>query len=89
MGKLPISLAAEITNLNVRTLQRRLAKYDMVYSDIIEEIMMSKVLKLLENKNIPITAIAMKFGYSDTSHFIRAFKRHTSLTPSQYRQRHF
>jgi AraC-like DNA-binding protein len=89
MGKLPISLAAEVTNLNVRTLQRRLAKHDVVYSDIIEEIMMSKVLKLLENKDIPITAIAMKFGYSDTSHFIRAFKRHTSLTPSQYRQRHF
>lgn len=89
MGKLPITLAAKITNLNVRTLQRRLAKYGAVYSDIVEELMMEQVLELLENKSVPITAIALKFGYSDTPHFTRAFKRLTKLTPSQYRRLYF
>jgi AraC-like DNA-binding protein len=89
MGKLPITLAAKITNLNVRTLQRRLAKYGAVYSEIVEELIMEQVLDLLKNKSIPITAIALKFGYSDTPHFTRAFKRQTKFTPSQYRRLYF
>lgn len=37
--------------------------------------------------NIPIGEIADKLGYSDLFHFSRSFKKHTGLSPSQYRNK--
>jgi AraC-like DNA-binding protein len=36
----------------------------------------------------PLSAIALRAGYADQSHFTRAFKRRTGLTPAQYRRLH-
>lgn len=40
----------------------------------------------LETGTHTISAIALDAGFADQSHFTRAFKRHTGLTPRQYRQ---
>lgn len=37
------------------------------------------------NKSITITEIAYKYGYGDTSSYIRAFKKHFLTTPKKYR----
>jgi AraC family transcriptional regulator len=36
----------------------------------------------------PLSAIALRAGYADQSHFTRAFKLRTGLTPAQYRRLH-
>jgi AraC family transcriptional regulator len=40
----------------------------------------------LEASGRAISAIALDAGFADQSHFTRAFKRHTGLTPGEYRQ---
>jgi AraC-like DNA-binding protein len=40
----------------------------------------------LEAREHTISAIALDAGFADQSHFTRAFKRHTGLTPREYRQ---
>ena len=84
-GKLPIKLAAQIVNINVRTLQRRLAQEGLIYSDLIEALVFDQVIELLSNTDLPITVIAITMGYSDAAHFTRACKRYLGVTPRQYR----
>jgi len=86
MGKLPIKIAAEILNLNVRTIQRKLEKEGVTYSEVIEQMVLEQILQLLKCETVPITVIAAKMGYSDSGHFTRAFKRLMNMTPRQYRK---
>ncbi|GIC76632.1 AraC family transcriptional regulator [Moritella sp. F3] len=86
MGKLPIKLAAEVLNIHVRTIQRRLDKEGTTYSKLVENICLEQTLDLLSERNLSITLIASKMGYSDSAHFTRAFKRQMQMTPRQYRR---
>ncbi|WP_372385806.1 helix-turn-helix domain-containing protein [Vibrio sp. BS-M-Sm-2] len=88
MGKLPISLASEILNIHVRTIQRRLESEGVVYKTLIEEMVLDQVLELLKQPDLSITQVGAKMGYSDSSHFTRAFKRQMNMTPRQYRKEH-
>jgi AraC family transcriptional regulator len=40
----------------------------------------------LDATDAPIVEIALDSGFADQSHFTRAFKRHTGVTPAQYRR---
>jgi AraC family transcriptional regulator len=40
----------------------------------------------LSTSNRPLSELALEAGFADQSHFNRTFKRHTGLTPEQYRQ---
>ncbi|WP_221073723.1 helix-turn-helix domain-containing protein [Agarivorans aestuarii] len=75
MGKLPIKLAADILRLNVRTLQRRLKAENIVYKQFIEALVFEQVEIHLQHNKESITQLANRFGYSDTAHFSRSFKR--------------
>ncbi|WP_345772756.1 helix-turn-helix transcriptional regulator [Vibrio sp. Isolate31] len=88
MGKLPISLASEILNMHVRTIQRRLEHEGVVYKTLIEEMVLEQVLELLKQPDLSITQVGAQMGYSDSSHFTRAFKRQMNMTPRQYRKEH-
>ncbi|OUR99103.1 hypothetical protein A9Q81_11000 [Gammaproteobacteria bacterium 42_54_T18] len=44
--------------------------------------------KLLENSDVQINNIAEAVGYLDDNHFRKIFKRHTALTPRDYRNKH-
>lgn len=39
----------------------------------------------LQRGNIPITTVAFMVGFNDVNYFSRVFKKHTTLTPSQYK----
>ncbi|MBQ7206697.1 MAG: helix-turn-helix domain-containing protein [Lentisphaeria bacterium] len=41
---------------------------------------------LLEHTEKSVSEIAVSVGFYDTSHFIRAFRRHTGMTPGAYRK---
>lgn len=41
---------------------------------------------MLKTPNIPISIIASELGYSNFSHFTQMFRKHESITPSEYRK---
>lgn len=44
--------------------------------------------KLLESSDSAVDQISLQVGYADHNHFRKLFKRHTTLTPSNYRERY-
>ena len=45
-----------------------------------------RILRLLEQEELPIDEVSAAVGYLDISFFRRLFKRLTGLTPGQYRR---
>ncbi|WP_447471133.1 helix-turn-helix transcriptional regulator [Vibrio harveyi] len=86
MGKISIQFAGELIDMNARTIQRRLASENTTYREVIEGLVLKQTLELLADRDLSITHIALKTGYSDSAHFTRAFKRMMNLTPKAYRQ---
>ncbi len=45
-------------------------------------------ISLLLNSNLTIKEIAARSGYSDSNYFSKIFRKHTDMTPSEYREGH-
>ncbi len=58
-------------------------------SEIIQEHIIRKASTELRQTEIPVKEIADHFNFSATTHFIAFFKKHTGLTPKQYRESSF
>lgn len=56
------------------------------YRDYLSECRIEKAKDLLIRCDLPITEIAFAVGYTDMTHFARAFKKIAGLAPSQYKQ---
>lgn len=80
-----IESVAEIAGLHPRTLQRRLRHQSSSYRELVDEVRAERATVLLEVGG-SVTEIAFDLGYTDVSHFIRAFRRWTGVSPSRYRQ---
>lgn len=55
------------------------------FSDYLAEIRMKRAKELLETTQMGIQDIAASVGYPDHQYFHRVFKRHTGVTPNDYR----
>ena len=85
-GTPSIELAADIADLSTRTLQRRLADRGLTYRGLLDQTRYETAIDLLENTDNSITEIAHLLGYSNPTHFTRAFRRVTGVSPSEFRQ---
>jgi AraC-like DNA-binding protein len=81
-----LDLAADIAGLSPRTLQRRLADEELTYRELLLVTRHETAIDLLENTEHTITEIATLLGYSDPSHFARAFQRRAGVSPREYLQ---
>ena len=81
-----IEVTAEMAATSVRTLQRRLKESGLSYSDLIGEIRFEAAARLLRETDATALEIALEVGYEDPSHFSRAFKRTTGISPRAYRR---
>jgi len=52
----------------------------------LHEVRINKAKEYIENTDLPISEIGRLVGFVNDNYFIRIFKRHTKLTPSQYRE---
>ncbi len=83
-----ITRCAEQIDMPLRTFKRRF-KNATGYSPInyIQYTRIEQAKRALEMGNQTIEEISFSVGYDDSSFFRRLFKRHTGLTPNDYRRR--
>jgi AraC-like DNA-binding protein len=90
VGQAPVSLrfAADLVGASERTLRRRLTEEGSGWRELIDDLHVHACLPLVTDPDVPLTEVALTLGYSDQSHFTRAFVRWTGDTPSALRLRH-
>jgi AraC family transcriptional regulator len=54
--------------------------------DYLRNLRIEQSRHVLATSDTPLSEIALDMGYSDQSHFTTAFKRHTGISPGQYRK---
>jgi AraC-like DNA-binding protein len=86
-GSPTIVAVADRAGINVRTLQRRLEAAGVRFRDVVGECRQLRAQRELRNGKLPLFEISERLGYSDPSHFARAFRRWTGYSPSEYRRR--
>ena len=60
----------------------------MTFTEITQKVRIEKAQDMLLNTNLSVTAISEDVGYDAPEHFIRLFKKHTKMTPSNFRKVH-
>lgn len=56
------------------------------FSEYLNKTRITKACELLSSDELSISEISAKVGYADHSYFTKVFKKHTGLSPSQYRR---
>jgi AraC-like DNA-binding protein len=77
---------AKHLSLSPRTLQRRLEDKQLSFSTLVDNEKKSVALRLLADTDLPVSLIASRLGYGDSSNFNRAFRKWYSFTPQSYRE---
>lgn len=70
---------------SVSTLRRRFKREGVTYKDVVTSAKMQAAITLLLQTDRQITEISQELGFSDASNFSSAFKRHTGLSPREFR----
>lgn len=84
--KLTKEFVSGLCNMSTRSLHRRLAKCGTHYSALLDETLFHRARQMLQDPEIRVTDVAHTLGYTDASHFSRAFRRIAGVSPKQYRQ---
>ena len=66
--------------------QRELSDHNATYKDVVETTRRQLAELYLEQRQLPLTEIALLLGYSELSAFSRAFTRWTGASPRNYRR---
>ncbi|NQX58077.1 AraC family transcriptional regulator [Paenibacillus qinlingensis] len=56
------------------------------YIELLTDIRILSAMALLKDTDLNVTEIAAQVGYNHISHFNRTFKKHTGITPGDYRK---
>jgi len=67
-------------------IQRELSAAGLTYKDAVETTRQSLARMYLDQRQLPLTEIALLLGYSELSAFTRAFTRWTGASPRAYRK---
>lgn len=82
-----LSTLAACLNVSVRTLQRRLSEVPVKFQEIVRAVQLREASRLLLDTRHELTEIGFCCGFSDYPHFSREFKKHTNLSPSEFRRK--
>jgi AraC-like DNA-binding protein len=81
-----VDFAAELSSTSKRTLQRRLAAGGTSFSRLLDDSRLELALRMLRDSEMPVAEVSYLLGYSDPSHFSRAFRRMAGVSPRAYRR---
>jgi AraC-like DNA-binding protein len=84
-GEPSVDDIASLLAMSRRTLQRRLLEESSNWRDATDAVRLRVAGRELANAARPLHEVALLTGYADTRAFLRAFRRWTGLTPTQYR----
>ncbi|MDT7600365.1 MAG: AraC family transcriptional regulator, positive regulator of tynA and feaB [Pseudonocardiales bacterium] len=83
----PASIAAA-HGVSVRTVHRTFESTGRTVGAVIRSRRLARARAELAGRGEPISVIARRWGFSDSSHFTRAFRARYGATPSDYRAQH-
>jgi AraC-like DNA-binding protein len=78
-------IAGEL-RVSAASVQRSLSEQGLTYKDAVEAMRRNLARMYLDQRQLPLTEVALLLGYSELSAFTRAFTRWTGLSPRAYRQ---
>jgi AraC-like DNA-binding protein len=84
-GSCSIERCAEKLGVSVRTLQARLTRDGVRFSEILERQRVELAKEYLKQEQMSLDEVAVLLGYSEQTSFGRAFKRWTGATPQRFR----
>ncbi len=85
--KLSVERICETFFLSKNALYRLFAtEFDTTIGQYVLQKRIALATRLLRESAAPITQVAVDCGFCDYNYFIRAFKKHTGLTPLQFRK---
>lgn len=92
-GNCSVNGCAAKLGTSSRTLQKRLTRMDVKFSNIVQSERIKLAKHALLHGDCTLDEIALQLGYSEQTSFGRAFKRSTGMTPQAFRltedRRHF
>lgn len=80
-----VQTAARALALSTRSLQRKLEEEKTTFRSELLRCRLQKAQTLLQETNLPVSAIAEHLGYAEPAPFVRSFKKHKGLSPAQFR----
>jgi AraC-like DNA-binding protein len=73
--------------MSVRTVQRRLEAEGISFNELLDQVRKGLATRYLDDDRLAISEIAYLLGFSDSSAFLRAFKRWVGVTPAAFRRK--
>ncbi|QCY09431.1 AraC family transcriptional regulator [Pseudomonas sp. MPC6] len=86
-GQSRLENVANIMAIGPRTLQRQLKEQGINFAQILDNTRRELAIQNIEALTMEIKEISFLLGFSDTSAFIKAFKKWTGETPAKYRNK--
>ena len=86
MGRASIGEVAHALGTNVRTLQRRLERDGVVFSDLLDRVRVQQVSHHFASRHLRLTDIAHLLGYSSLASFSSWYRSRFDRTPTSGRR---
>jgi len=85
---LTLSSVARAAGIHPAHLARTFRKrYGRPIGEYVRALRIERAARELADTDAPLSEIGIRFGFFDQSHFSRVFKRHTGMTPAEFRAR--
>ena len=85
-GTVSADRVASLLHMSRRTLTRHLAEESTTFRDLLEDTRQRMARQYLATTNMSASDVAFLLGFSEAAPFVRAFKRWTGKTPTEFRR---
>ena len=83
-GSISMDKVAKDLAMSRQTLYRRLKDEGVTFAEIHDDLRQRMAMQYLEGQKVTVNETAYLLGFSESSSFVRAFKRWTGLSPTAY-----